>query len=179
MYPNSLNIKHKTSKFKWERFFILIIKRIQYNSTSDYGDFLVCYILSLFQILSRFFSISNFWKPEAVARRCFLKREFLEVLQNSLENTRARVSFLIKLKADACNFIKKEALTQVFYCRFFKMSKNTFSYRTPLVAASGKHSKLKIKDIFNKKIIIENKFDLMNLFQRHECQTEMKSLFKH
>ena len=135
--------------------------------------------VTYFRCLSRFFSISNFWKPEAVARRCFLKRGFLEVLQNSLENTCARVPFLIKLKADARNFIKKEALAQVFYCQFFKMSKNTFSYRTPPVAASGKHSKLKIKDIFNKKIIIENKFDLMNLFQRHECQTELKSLFKH
>ena len=36
----------------------------------------------------------------------------------------------------ACKFIKKETLTQVFSCEFFEISKNTFSYRTPLVAAS-------------------------------------------
>ena len=36
----------------------------------------------------------------------------------------------------ACNFIKKETLAQVFSCEFFEISKNTFSYRTPLVAAS-------------------------------------------
>ena len=36
----------------------------------------------------------------------------------------------------ACNFIKKETLTQVFSCEFREISKNTFSYRTPLVAAS-------------------------------------------
>ena len=36
----------------------------------------------------------------------------------------------------ACNFNKKEALAQVFVREFCKISKNTFSYRTPPVAAS-------------------------------------------
>ena len=36
----------------------------------------------------------------------------------------------------ACNFIKKETLTQVFSCEFCEISKSSFSYRTPLVAAS-------------------------------------------
>ena len=35
----------------------------------------------------------------------------------------------------ACNFIKKETLAQVFSCEFCEISKNTFFYRTPLVAA--------------------------------------------
>ena len=34
------------------------------------------------------------------------------------------------------NFIKKETLVQVFSCEFCKISKNTSSYRTSLVAAS-------------------------------------------
>ena len=34
------------------------------------------------------------------------------------------------------NFIKKETLVQVFSCNFCKISKKTFSYRTPLVTAS-------------------------------------------
>ena len=34
------------------------------------------------------------------------------------------------------NFIKKETLAQVFYCQFCEISKNTFFYRTPPVAAS-------------------------------------------
>ena len=33
-------------------------------------------------------------------------------------------------------FIKKETLAQVFSCEFWEISKYTFSYRTPLVAAS-------------------------------------------
>ena len=51
---------------------------------------------------------------------------FLEILQYSQENTYATVSFLIKLQAAACNFIKKETLEQVFSFEFSKISKNTF-----------------------------------------------------
>ena len=50
---------------------------------------------------------------EAVVQRCSLKQ------------------------VEACNFIKKEALAQVFSCEFCEISKNTFLHRTPLVAASG------------------------------------------
>ena len=35
-----------------------------------------------------------------------------------------------------CNFIKKETPAQVISCEFCEISKNTFSYRTPPVAAS-------------------------------------------
>ena len=72
---------------------------------------------------------------KAVVRRCSVKKVFLEISQNLEENTFARGSFLIKL--EAYNFIKKETLTQVFSCEFYDISKNTCSYRTPPVAASG------------------------------------------
>ena len=42
----------------------------------------------------------------------------------------------MKLQFWACNFVKKETLAQVFSCEFWEISKNTFSYRTPPVAAS-------------------------------------------
>ena len=42
----------------------------------------------------------------------------------------------------ACNYIKKESLAQVFSCEFCEISKNTFLYRTPPVAASGANTKL-------------------------------------
>ena len=38
-------------------------------------------------------------------------------------------------EAEACNFIKKEILTQVFSCEFGEIAKNTFSFRTSPVAA--------------------------------------------
>ena len=54
---------------------------------------------------------------------------FLEISQNSQENTCAKISFLT-------NFIKKETLAEVFSCEFCEISMNTLYYRTPLVAAS-------------------------------------------
>ena len=45
--------------------------------------------------------------------------------------------FFNKVAGGACNFIKKETLAQVFSCEFCEISKNIFSQRTPLVAASG------------------------------------------
>ena len=44
---------------------------------------------------------------------------------------------LVNHRLEACNFIKKETLAQVFSCEFCEIYKNTFYYRTPLVAASG------------------------------------------
>ena len=57
----------------------------------------------------------NMTNTEAVARRCSVKKVFLE---------------------RACNFIKKETLALVFSCEFWEISKNTVSYSTPPVAAS-------------------------------------------
>ena len=71
-----------------------------------------------------------------VAWRCSVKKEFLEISQNWQENTCARVCFLIKLQAPACNFIKKETLAQGVFLWILRNSENIFSYRTPLVAAS-------------------------------------------
>ena len=39
-------------------------------------------------------------------------------------------------RVQACNFIKKETLVQVFSCEYYEIRKNTFSYRTSPVAAS-------------------------------------------
>ena len=52
----------------------------------------------------------------------------------------SKVSFLIKLQAQpqACNFITKETLAQVFSCEFCEISRNNFSYKTPPVATSQK-----------------------------------------
>ena len=74
---------------------------------------------------------------EAVVQRCSVKKVFLEIPRNSQENTCARVSFLKKLQAKACDFIKKDTLAHVFSREFCEISKNIFFYRTPLVAASA------------------------------------------
>ena len=63
---------------------------------------------------------------EAATRGVLWKKVFLEISRNLQENTCARVSFLIKLQALACSFIKKKTLAQVFSCEFCESSKNAF-----------------------------------------------------
>ena len=74
---------------------------------------------------------------EAVAQMCSAKKVLLEISQNSQENTSARFSFFNKVAGAACDFIKNKTLAQVFSCEFWEISNNTFSYRTPPVAACG------------------------------------------
>ena len=56
----------------------------------------------------------------------FRKKLFLKVSQNLRKKNLRQSLFLIKLQTEPCNFIKKEALTQVFLCQCFEMFKNTF-----------------------------------------------------
>ena len=63
---------------------------------------------------------------EAVVRRRSAKKVFLEISQNSQENTCARVFCLIKLQAEPCSFIKKETLAQGFPDNFAKFLRTPF-----------------------------------------------------
>ena len=65
------------------------------------------------------------WKTKSVTLKTSSKR-----LEDVLENKKC-------LLGGACNFIKKETLVQVFSCEFCEISKNTFLYRTLLVATSA------------------------------------------
>ena len=73
---------------------------------------------------------------EAAFQRCSVNKTFLEISQNSQENTSASLFFNKVAGLWACNVIEKETLAQVFSHEFCEISKNTFSYRTPPVAAS-------------------------------------------
>ena len=84
-------------------------------------------------------------RTEAVARRCSIKKVFLEILQNSQESDWARLP-------PAYNFILKEALPQLLSCEFCKISKNTFYCRTPPVAASVKKERKFFKLAFKLKL---------------------------
>ena len=55
---------------------------------------------------------------------------FLKILQNSQENTCARVSFLIKLQAKACNLIKKRLQQRSFLVNFKKFLRTPFLQNT-------------------------------------------------
>ena len=43
---------------------------------------------------------------EAAAQICSVKKVFLEISENSQENNCARVSILIKMQPQGCNFVK-------------------------------------------------------------------------
>ena len=84
---------------------------------------------------------------------CSVKKVFLQILQNSRENTCARV---------ACNFIKKEALAQVFSCEFCEISKNTFFHRKSLMVAS---TPLTLKNIeLCNPLTIVAKYSISNIY---------------
>ena len=90
----------------------------------------VCFTCNCYDRLVILASISSFmfhFKDTIKQVFCtFVKTVLLKIVQNSRGSTCARVSLLIKLQAEA----------QVFLCEFCKVYKNTFSYRTPLKAAS-------------------------------------------
>ena len=67
----------------------------------------------------------------------FCEKGVLRNFEKTQENTCARVSFLISCRAEACNFIKKEALAQVFSCEFYEISKNIFFTEHLRTTASG------------------------------------------
>ena len=87
---------------------------------------------------------------EAVNRRCSVEKVFLKISQNLQENTCVRVPFFFFCKVAGLSLqlykkrdsglslqlYKKETLAQAFSCEFCDIFKNTFSYRTPSVAAS-------------------------------------------
>ena len=78
------------------------------------------------------YKASNCCKIEAVIHRWSVKKVFLKVLQNSQKKPCARVSCFNKVAA------KKETFALMFSREYCKIFKNTFFYRTPPVAASGK-----------------------------------------
>ena len=94
-----------------------------------------------FKIVRKTFSkfidnIMELWagtKIEAVIQTRSVKEVFLDISQHLQEKHLRQSLFFNKV---AGNFIKKETLAQVFSCKFCE--KNTFLYRTPLVAAFAK-----------------------------------------
>ena len=60
------------------------------------------------------------------------------VFRNSAKFTRKRLvgfSFLKKFRSQDYNYMEKESPTQAYSCESFKIIKNSFFYRTSLVAA--------------------------------------------
>ena len=67
----------------------------------------------------------------------------------AVAQTRSVENVFWEISPQACNFIIIETLAQSFFCEFCEISKSTFSYRTPPVAAS-----VRIKNNMTKTIIL-------------------------
>ena len=103
-------------------------KVLEYDNWSSFLQTLLGCFVCVFLVNK---GISRFWidtfeffrqYSEAVARRCSVKKVFLDISQNSQENTCTRVW--------ACDFIKKETLAQMF-CKIRTFAKFlTTSFRT-------------------------------------------------
>ena len=69
-------------------------------------------------------------------RRFSVKNVLLKTLQKSRENNCVAVSFLKKLQAEVCKFVKTETPTLVFSFEVYEIFKIILLYRTALMAAS-------------------------------------------
>ena len=98
-------------------------------------NFMLCDLTQALIIVENLWEITCdvFLCTEAVTWRCSVENLSLKILQNSQENTCARISFLISWWPEAGSFIKKESLAQVFSYEFCEMFKKTFFYRIPTV----------------------------------------------
>ena len=74
---------------------------------------------------------------EAVFQRCSVKKGVLENFANFTEKHLGQNLFSNKLKAQACIFIKKGPLVQVFSSGFCEIFKNTFFTEHLWTTASG------------------------------------------
>ena len=63
---------------------------------------------------------------EAVHQRCSMKKGVLRNLAKFTGKHLCQRFFFNKVAGQACNFIKKESLAQVFSCEFCQISKNNF-----------------------------------------------------
>ena len=81
-----------------DKLFMLLVKPTNFSKTAGKLYLNLYFLDSLMPLVSLY--------TEAVAQRYPVKKMFLEISQNSQENTCARVSFLIRLQA-GLNFIKK------------------------------------------------------------------------
>ena len=66
-----------------------------------------------------------------------MKKSVLKILQNSQENTGARVYFLVMLQYSVYHFIKNETQAKVFSCEFCEIFKNNIFTIPPVVTPVG------------------------------------------
>ena len=104
---------------------------------------------------------------EAVGWRCSVKKLFLKIFQNSQENTRVRVSFLIKLHAETCNCNKEKIRLwhRCIFVNFATFLKRLFS-REDLrwLLVTNANSSRYLKDLWRKLLLLILKISTIESF---------------
>ena len=103
---------------KWA--FSLILVQYLYQISCHSTDFFALYLLLKILFV---YQHSN---PEAATQRCPIKKVFLEILENSQENTCVRVSFLIKLQTVPATLLKRRLWHRCFAVNFAKFLRTPF-----------------------------------------------------
>ena len=99
---------------------------------------LSCTMLKNEQTMDIFSTILRSSRPNL-----FCEKGVLRTFANFTGKHLRQTVFFNKVAGNACNFIQKETLAQVFSCEVCEISKNTFFYRTTLVVASAYFKNLK------------------------------------
>ena len=108
---------------------------------------------------------------KVVARRCSVKKVFLEISQNSLENTNSRVSFLMRLRP--ATLLKKRLWHRFIPMNLAKFLRTPFLTEYLVTASDCFWLYFKLKQNFQKKCIYWQKSVLCDI------QFFIHSLFKH
>ena len=118
---------------------------------------------------------------EAVAQRCSVKKLFVEISQNSQENTCARVS-LLSCRPRSATLFKRRPCFLVFPVNFAKFGRTPFSYGTSLVLQN--RCFLKFSDIHQKISVLNSLFNTVwelkaHNFNKKETPTQVFSCEYH
>ena len=110
---------------------IILLHKYKVEQTEVISGLLFTFFLKNTSFMVTICRIYRSSPPEVFCKKGILRNYSKFTLKHLCQSL-----FFNKVAGLACNFIKKETLAQVFSCEFCEISKNIFSYRTPLVAAS-------------------------------------------
>ena len=106
------------------------------------------------------------WHKEAVAKRCSVKKIFLEISQNLQKNICARASFLIMLQASALQLYLKRLWHRCFLVNFVKFLRTPFHTKHLWWLLLDLHGKLTLSTYPPRSSLFINLM-LISLFNQH------------
>ena len=120
----------------------------------DGRDYKSAGITRMCSVVSSSSLFNRFQGTEAVTGGVLWKKLFLEISQNSQENTSARVSFLVKLQAWSRQLCQKRHPGTGVFLWILQNFQEHLSYRTPLSGCFWGHWYISIPPGNNRKLLV-------------------------